>query len=33
MFSPIDPWQIGGLTHSQKLDDQFNLVDSDDQID
>lgn len=27
MFSHICPWQVGGLIHSQELDDQFNFAD------
>lgn len=32
VFSHIGSWQVGGLTDSQELDDQFSFVDSDDQI-
>lgn len=33
VFSHTDRWQMDGLTYSQQLDDQFSLVNSDDQID
>ena len=27
VFTHLNSWQVGGLIHSQELDDQFNCVD------
>ena len=27
VFTHLNSWQVGGLIHSQELDDQFNFAD------